>query len=154
MAVQISIDVGKQIDGIRSALRKYPEQSFKEFSDAIKKSVLTVQGEAIRNAPVNKLSGGGNLRQSIRSQITGLVGRVIAWAGYAIYVHEGTKAHIIRVKNRQVLANKRRGIFFGKVVRHPGTVAQPFLRRAVERSMTQIQRFFMQSMERIASLRY
>ena len=154
MSIQISIDVGKQIDSMRSSLKRYPEQSFREFSNAIKKSVMLVQGEAIRNAPVNKQSGGGNLRQSIRSHVSGLIGKVIAWAGYAIFVHEGTRPHTIKIRNKQVLANRRTGQFFGKVVRHPGTAAQPFLRRSVERSIAQIQRFFMQSMEKIASLRY
>ena len=46
---------------------------------------------------------------------------------YAKYVHGGTKAHIIRPKNKKALANKKAGLFFGKKVNHPGTKANPYL---------------------------
>lgn len=79
----------------------------------------------------------GHLRSSIE-------GRVIAagtdsWAGivgtgvsYARFVEFGTKPHVIRVRNKRVLANVRTGDVFGTVVNHPGTTAQPFLRPALD----------------------
>ena len=51
---------------------------------------------------------------------------------YAIFVHEGTKPHIIRPKNKRGLANKKTGAFFGKEVKHPGTKANPYLQKAVD----------------------
>lgn len=51
---------------------------------------------------------------------------------YAIFVHEGTKPHIIRPKNKKGLANKKTGAFFGKEVHHPGTKANPYLQNAVD----------------------
>lgn len=51
---------------------------------------------------------------------------------YAIFVHEGTKPHIIRPKNKKGLANKKTGAFFGKEVHHPGTKANPYLKKAVD----------------------
>ena len=42
-------------------------------------------------------------------------------------MHGGTKAHIIRPKNKKALANKKAGLFFGKKVNHPGTKANPYL---------------------------
>ena len=49
---------------------------------------------------------------------------------YSVYVEFGTRAHIIEIKNAKVLTNGKK--FFGKKVKHPGTVAQPHLRPAVD----------------------
>ena len=51
---------------------------------------------------------------------------------YAKFVHEGTRPHIIRPKNKRGLANKKTGVFFGKKVNHPGTKANPYLQNAVD----------------------
>ena len=50
-------------------------------------------------------------------------------APYAIFVHEGTKPHEIRPKNKQALKTP-----FGarKKVNHPGTKANPYLKKAVD----------------------
>ena len=50
---------------------------------------------------------------------------------YGIDVEFGTDPHIIIAKNKKVLANKKKGLIFGKIVHHPGTVAQPFMRPAL-----------------------
>lgn len=51
-------------------------------------------------------------------------------AKYAKYVHGGTKAHVIKSKNKKALANKKAGLFFGKKVKHPGIKANPYLLNA------------------------
>ena len=52
-------------------------------------------------------------------------------ADYALYVHEGTRAHVIRPKNAQALRFNVGGReVFAKRVDHPGTKARPFLRNA------------------------
>jgi hypothetical protein len=51
-------------------------------------------------------------------------------APYAVFVHEGTRPHIIRVRSAKVLTDGVR--FFGPQVRHPGTRAQPFLTQALQ----------------------
>lgn len=55
-------------------------------------------------------------------------------AEYAVYVHEGTRPHVIRPRNKKVLAfpGASGGTVFAREVQHPGTVARPFLRNAVE----------------------
>lgn len=51
---------------------------------------------------------------------------------YADMVHGGTRPHIIRPRNAQVLRFKVGGRFvYAKLVHHPGTRAQPFLDRAL-----------------------
>lgn len=51
---------------------------------------------------------------------------------YAPYVHDGTRPHRIRPRNRQALRFNVGGqVVFAKVVNHPGTRARPFLVRAL-----------------------
>jgi hypothetical protein len=46
-------------------------------------------------------------------------------------VEYGTKPHIIRSGGDYSLRNRETGQSFGKVVHHPGTPAQPYIRPAV-----------------------
>lgn len=103
-----------------------------------------VQAGAKARAPVKT----GKLRDSIVKRFveefpTGLGIRVVATAKYAVYVHEGTKAHIIAAKDAKALAffwaNGPRGpgLYFFKQVNHPGTWPHPFLREALQFSIPQ-----------------
>lgn len=77
----------------------------------------------------------GWLRSSIKSRVipagSQYVGIVGTGVGYAWFVEFGTSPHVIRAKHASVLANSK-GDVFGPVVHHPGTVAQPFLRPALD----------------------
>lgn len=142
MTTQISVKI-KDFDKIRSGWEKAPEKMSSEIHRAVSKTVMKVEGEAKREAPVNKRSGGGNLRQSIKGQMTGVASGVVeVGVNYAVPVHEGTRPHQIRAKNAKSLANKRTGQFFGRIVNHPGTAANPFLQRAVDNSQGEIDVYF------------
>lgn len=94
-----------------------------------------LEDAAKREVPVDT----GRLRESIHAQRVRTVGRfhlesrVTASAPYARFVHEGTRPHIIRARNAKALhfywPKVGREVFF-KSVSHPGTRANPFLRRA------------------------
>ena len=64
-------------------------------------------------------------------------GHVIALPKYALWVHEGTQPHTIRpVRARRLKffwARKGRTVSL-RVVHHPGSMANPFLLRALERA--------------------
>lgn len=83
--------------------------------------------------PVNK----GRLRASIRIESRRLltlrsvytIGSDVSYAGY---VHDGTRPHVIRAKNKPYLVFRYQGRWVRvKQVNHPGTRARPFLDRAV-----------------------
>jgi hypothetical protein len=97
----------------------------------------------------------GHLRNSLTEAVHTEGDRVIGTVGsaldYAVWVHEGTAAHIIRPKTpaRWVIKNGKRvkvgGVLawggktagsapthFAGSVHHPGTKGRPFLRRAME----------------------
>jgi len=142
MSVAISIKV-KNLDKIKAKFKIAPVKMTIELGKAINRIITKIENDAKRNAPVNKQSGGGNLRQSIRSIMLGPArGKVEVGANYGIYVHEGTRPHIIRVRQKKVLANKREGRIFGKVVHHPGTKKNPFLQKAVDENKSFINKEF------------
>lgn len=84
-------------------------------------------------APVNT----GRLRGSIRAEeprVFSLRGSVKVGSDleYAGFVNDGTRPHIIRPRNAQVLRFRVGGrLVYAKVVHHPGTRARPFLDRAL-----------------------
>jgi len=130
--MEISIKI-QNLDKLKAAFQKAPVIATREFGRAIERTAFKIEGDAKRNAPVNKQSGGGTLRQSISSHMTGKASAVIeSKAKYSAYVDQGTKPHIIRVKNAKVLANRRTGQIFGKVVRHPGTKATNYFSNSVK----------------------
>ena len=132
MKITIEITANDKKD-IKDAIKHDPRKAVNELNKAITKILYQVQRDAMREAPVNKQSGGGNLRQSIRARMeSNLVGLVEVGAQYALYVHEGTAPHIITAVRAKALYNSKTGQFFGKKVNHPGTVANPFLKRAVD----------------------
>lgn len=79
----------------------------------------------------------GFLRNSIRpdpATVTGdrIVGGVTAHADYGIFVHEGTKPHMIYPRKAKALRFTMNGkTVYAKSVRHPGTRPQPFLLTAL-----------------------
>lgn len=72
-------------------------------------------------------------RMDIRITAVGPTGSVSFPVSYARYVHEGTRAHVIRAKNKKTLRFKGRGggWVFRKKVNHPGTRARPFVEQAL-----------------------
>jgi len=136
--MEISIKI-VDINKLKAAFKKAPLIAVGEYSTAIERSAFKIEGDAKRAAPVNKGSGGGTLRQSISSRMTGRASAVIeSRAKYSAYVDQGTRPHIIRVRNAKVLANRRTGQFFGKVVHHPGTKATKYFSGAIENSIPYI----------------
>ena len=130
--MEISIKI-QNIEKLAAAFKKAPALATAQFDKAIERTARKIEGDAKRAAPVNKGSGGGTLRQSISSRMTGKARAVVeSKAKYSAYVDQGTKPHIIRVRNARVLANRRTGRFFGRVVNHPGTKANPYFSQSLK----------------------
>ncbi len=149
MSVALNIKI-EGLEELEEAFKRAPKMVSDETSKAIQKSVLTVQSNAVKEAPVNKQGGGGNLRQNIRSRMmNNFSGIIEARAPYSLFVHEGTRPHIIRSKGPWALRNKRTGQVFGRVVHHPGTTANKFFLRAVQASSKKIGEFFDQAIANV-----
>jgi HK97 gp10 family phage protein len=129
--MEISIKI-VDIDQLRKAFKRAPALATIEYARALERSARKIEYDAKKNAPVNKQANGGTLRQSISSRMQGTASAIVeARAKYAAFVDQGTSPHVIEVRNKKVLANRRTGQFFGKRVNHPGTRKQPFFTDAV-----------------------
>ena len=143
----ITIEI-KNIDSVMAVFKAAPIRMTAEITRAISSSILTLERNIKREAPVNKQTGGGNLRQSIRSSMLGIAsGKVEVGAQYGAAVEMGTRPHVIVPVRKRALANVRTGQFFGKRVNHPGTKANPFFTRGVDASRSAIDQFFIRAVQ-------
>lgn len=100
-----------------------------------------IEGAAVMLCPVDK----GDLRSSIGyachlgssggmtkpGEYDGIIGTN---KEHAPYVEFGTRPHVITIKNAKALSDGK--TIFGVRVNHPGTKAQPFMRPAMDRNVT------------------
>ncbi len=82
----ISIEI-KNMPQIRSAFAKAPVLMASNLNKAIRKSLLQIQADSMRNSPVAT----GRLRASHTTRFSSLRGELEPTAHYAFFVHDGTK---------------------------------------------------------------
>ena len=103
----------------------------------VKNSAFNIQKNAKSNLTKNKSVDTGHLRRGVSTDIRGL-GATIHTSNikYAPGVEYGTKAHIIRAKNKKALYWKgaKHPV---KKVNHPGSKTKPFLIPAFEKEKDQ-----------------
>jgi hypothetical protein len=91
----------------------------------------------------------GYLVQNWGFEIGNMFARWFPKANYAPFVEFGTAPHLIRPVKARALANVETGQFFGTLVHHPGTKANPFMERIVAASQPDIETLFVQALEKI-----
>jgi hypothetical protein len=104
-----------------------------EIRVAMNRSVNYVKNDAQKFA----LYRTGNLRRSIFTVVKdgglrGEVGQDSSMAPYGRSVEYGSKPHVIIATRRRVLADRRKGIVFGRIVMHPGFRGKAFMSPAYE----------------------
>jgi len=122
----------------KADVERYIKKHHKQITDAVTTATFRMHKYAVHKAPVQD----GNLKQQITVDIDkrGVIeGTVTSNANYSQAVEEGTKPHIIRTRNKKVLAGPKRRApggwnnfsrdwaIYGKMVKHPGTRGQPFM---------------------------
>ena len=159
MPYQISIP---NIDAIVAAYRQMPADAARRISDATNKALAllakngdesTFQFKTPRELRTGYLSASwGSPGQGLQLASPGsLSGKIWTNAGYAIYVHEGTAPHVIRVRVKRVLANKKTGQVFGREVNHPGNKPNRFIPRIIAKSEDGINQAFKSALDLIMS---
>jgi len=112
------------------------------------RSMIKMQELAVINCPVDT----GLLSWNIKIAPT-----TIGYNKYLLYnnveyaeaIEYGVDPHVIKVKNKKVLANEKKGLIFGKSVMHPGQEAQPFMRPALDQvKQIWVPRYFNQVMKK------
>lgn len=127
--------VTARVDINEGSLEQQTGQIFRGFHRSLTRRIAN---QARADVPVKT----GNLGRSIGElpqeyRPFHVSGGVEATADYAVFVHEGTRPHIIRARNAKALhffwewGNRE---VFAKSVHHPGTRARPFLRNAATRT--------------------
>ena len=99
------------------------------------------------------ISRTGNLEGAVQSEVTdggfrGVVSLNEGVAGYGPCVHEGSRAHVIRPRNKRVLRWPGKGGFvFSKISHHPGYKGDPFLYDALDDNSAEIDKIFDEEIE-------
>ena len=121
-----------EIDKFAVELTELSEKSRDNVQKAIKKSAFNIESQAKKNLASNKSVITGHLRRSIATKMGDLEATIhTSNVKYAVIVEKGSKAHIIRPKNKKALYWKgaKRPV---KLVNHPGSKAKPYLIPAFE----------------------
>ena len=127
----IKIDTN-EIDKFAVELIELSEKSRDNVQKAIKKSAFNIESQAKKNLASNKSVVTGHLRRSIATKMGDLEATIhTSNVKYAVIVEKGSKAHVIRPKNKKALYWKgaKRPV---KLVNHPGSKAKPYLEPAFE----------------------
>lgn len=130
------------LDKIQAAFRRAPEFMSKELAVSIRKTVLLIKGDAMRETPVKT----GYLRSSYKTVWSPLRGEVYPQAHYALFVHEGTKAHVIEPRYKKALYWKGAAHPVARV-NHPGFRANPYMQRAVDQAQKQVDAIFTEAVQ-------
>jgi len=146
--MQIKVEI-PNLKRMQKAMSDAPQDMYKEANNAIRSSILKVEQQAVMESPIDT----GTLRKSIHQGIVWgpLYGAVGPTVNYSIFVHEGTRPHIISVRRAKVLYSRRSGRFFGRSVRHPGTKPNRFMKRAADQSQRDIDKYFKDALERVVN---
>ena len=113
-------------------LSKKSDEDIKKIQKVLKKAGMNIEAGAKDNLTSNNSVNTGHLRRSIGNFRRGMTVTVhTSNVEYAIIVEKGSKAHIIRPKNKKALywEGAKRPV---KMVNHPGSRAKPFLIPAFE----------------------
>lgn len=103
-----------------------PKVVFWAVNKWIRKSIIWLKASAIPETPIDKWF----LKTAFRERFSDLRGELYNTAKYAKAVHDGTRPHLIKTRNKKALSNWK--TFFWKVVHHPWTKANPFMDRAIK----------------------
>ena len=132
----IKIDTS-ELDKFSVYLKAKSEEDEKKIQKVLKNSAMTIQKNAISNLTNNGSVNTGHLRRGIANFRRGMTATVhTSNIKYAVMVEKGTKAHIIKPKNKKALYWKG-ATHPVKQVNHPGSKAKPYLIPAFEKEKDQ-----------------
>ena len=106
-----------------------------DVKKVVKNSAMTIQKDAMSNLTSNGSVKTGHLRRGVANFRRGMTATVhTSNIKYAVMVEKGTKAHIIRPKNKKALYWKGASHPV-KQVNHPGSKAKPYLIPAFDKEV-------------------
>lgn len=147
--MEFEIDL-HELDGFVANLAKAPAMVQQELRTTAQAAGFLLQGAAINEAPVDR----GFLKSKIGPPRVSVGGdgslvELTSHAGYSKAVHDGTRAHTI-------YPSAKRALFWPgaehpvRRVNHPGTKANPYMKRALDKTVARLTRLYAQMQSRIA----
>lgn len=146
--MELDIDLS-QINALVGNLKKAPADIRAEFRTTGQMAGFKLQAEAMQEAPVDK----GFLKSKIGPPITtigaGATTKLTSHADYSRMVHDGTRAHVI-------VPSAKRALFWPgaahpvRRVNHPGTAANPYMKRALQSATAKITQLYAEMAVRVA----
>ena len=128
----IRIDTS-ELDHFAVEITKLDDKTEENVKKVLKNSAFNIEANAKKNLNSNKSVVTGHLSRGITTDIKGLEATIhTSNIKYAPMVEYGTKAHIIKAKNKKALYWKSASHPV-KSVRHPGSKAKPYLIPAFEK---------------------
>ena len=117
------------------SLKKLSDEAESSVNKVIKDSAFNIQKNAMSNLANNGSVNTGHLRRSISVDMGNLEATIhTSNVKYAVMVEKGTKAHVIKPKNKKALYWKGASHPV-KQVNHPGSKAKPYLIPAFEKEI-------------------
>ena len=117
------------------SLKKLSDETEINVSKVIKDSAFNIQRNAMSNLANNGSVKTGHLRRAISVDMGNLEATIhTSNVKYAVMVEKGTKAHVIKPKNKKALYWKG-ATHPVKQVNHPGSRAKPYLIPAFEKEI-------------------
>ena len=128
----IRIDTN-ELDKFAVEVLKLSDKTEENVKKVLKNSAFNIEANAKKNLSSNKSVVTGHLSRGITTDIKGLEATIhTSNIKYAPMVEYGTKAHVIKAKNKKALYWKGASHPV-KSVRHPGSKAKPYLMPAFEK---------------------
>lgn len=130
----IKID-SRELDKFSVYLKTKSSEDEKKIQNTIRNSAMTIERNAKSNLSNNGSVKTGHLRRGIATNI-GIMEATVHTSNikYASMVEKGTKAHIIKPKNKKALYWKGASHPV-KQVNHPGSKAKPYLIPAFDKEV-------------------
>lgn len=146
--VNVTINIPERA-ALSRAFHRYPEIAEPILQKAVDASAAEIQKNATRGVVPWRT---GLLTQSFGNGI--VLGHLFATVGptveYAVFVHEGTRPHVITPKNGKALYWK--GLEHPvRSVNHPGTKPNPFMQKIYEKAKPAIEQHFKNALQKITT---
>lgn len=130
----IKVDTS-ELDRFSVSLVKMSSETENKTKQVLKNSAFNIEKDAKSNLTSNKSVKTGHLRRGIATNIGNMEATIhTSNIKYASMVEKGTKAHIIKPKNKKALYWKGASHPV-KQVNHPGSKAKPYLIPAFEKEI-------------------
>lgn len=131
MKIGVKLDGADRVRDLFARLGRLPQQALDATAVEVENFIGVEVGKHAKTGALERSVG--KKRLSAKAWLLGHDSRV---APYAVFVHEGTRAHWIRPRNKKALRWVSGGAFrFSKRgVRHPGTKPDKWMERAAARA--------------------